>query len=243
MAQRDILLKTIVVPVDRSASSFRAVPIATALAQASGARVELVGVATDGCDPVGPLLERLGEPSTALCLATVDPPSIASQVAERAVRPFLAVGPNVDAGALGDDVVVAIDTQHDADRLLWPAARWAVALDAPLRIVTVLEPAVSSASRARLQRERGRLRRIGLHRVDIVAVEDGPGVAAALIEHLSLAPALLLVAGGRRGTMQAWPDVLRELVSTVASPILVIPTAANFRDPSRSASNELTFSP
>jgi hypothetical protein len=49
-------------------------------------------------------------------------------------------------------------------------------------------------------------------------------VSAGLAEHLTERPALMLVAGGRRGWMHLSPGVVRNLLHTVASPVLVVPS-------------------
>src|SRR4051812_1877510 len=65
IVKREPLLKRIVVPVDESEFSARAVPAAAAVGHASGAVVRLLGVASEDVD-VESMLERLSDASKLL---------------------------------------------------------------------------------------------------------------------------------------------------------------------------------
>jgi nucleotide-binding universal stress UspA family protein len=264
----------IVVPIDGSELSARAIPIAAVIARASGAGIRLVGVARDetelawmydrvhdakplvaapipeaevlvGGDPEGRLLELASDSGNVLCFAShdhVEPVaallhSVGSHLIERATEPLLVVGPNANAEALAGDVVVALDGVGDPEPLLSAASAWARRLGATLRIVTVYEPvpadlrtpdhftrshAPGSDPDVYLQSMHRRVVDAGLAGVvDAVAIPDPVSVAAGLVSHLEDPAAFLLVVGGRVGA-HVTPGVLRELLQTVALPVLVV---------------------
>jgi nucleotide-binding universal stress UspA family protein len=96
-------------------------------------------------DPTGALLEL----ANVLCFASHDHRSIAtrlihsvgSALVARAACPIVVVGEYAAQAAWATDVVVAVDGVGDPQPLLGTAISWARELGAPLRIVTVFEPA------------------------------------------------------------------------------------------------------
>ena len=194
-------------------------------------------------DPVAVLLKRADDPATLLCLASHDHlpaaaairDSVGSKLIEHARRPLLVVGPDADESRSGPDVVVAVDGRDDPDPLLAVGTAWADTFHAPLRVVTVYEPVLpdirdpehftrthgpsSDPDRYLQDVTRG----LDGHDVELVAIPDPVSVADGLAEHLESRPALLVVAGGRRGKLHPWPGVVRELVRCIHEPVLVVP--------------------
>ncbi|MBV8387621.1 MAG: universal stress protein [Acidimicrobiia bacterium] len=215
-------------------------------------RLAPVGVEVDeqvivGPDGVGVLLERVSDAATVVCAASHDHArataailgSIGSRLIARATRPLFVVGPKVDVGAFGDDVVVAVDGRRNPDPLLGAAASVAEALGAGIRIVTVFEPVLADVRRPQhYTRTHGpsyevdaylsdvsRRLPLGSARVQRVGIADPVGVTVGLAEHLDAAPALALVVGGGRGAHHLGPGAVHDLVRRLPVPLLVVPAA------------------
>jgi nucleotide-binding universal stress UspA family protein len=100
-------------------------------------------------DPTGALLKLAADCTSVLCFASHDRRTVAarlihsvgSALVARAPCPILVVGDHAAQAARATDVVVAVDGVGDPQPLLATAMSWARQLGAPLRIVTVFEPA------------------------------------------------------------------------------------------------------
>ena len=199
-----------------------------------------------GRDPASALLRLANDPSNLVCLsshghskavATIMN-SVGSHLIDRAVQPLLVVGTNFDDTMLAADVVVALDGVSDPEQLLATGAGIALKLKAPLRIVTVYEPALpdlrrpthysrshgpSSDPEIYLEKMRRRATELGLTAVTTAAIADPVSVVAGLAVHLEHRPALMLVAGGRRRTgLGLTPGVIGGLLGLVSLPVLVV---------------------
>jgi nucleotide-binding universal stress UspA family protein len=269
------MFKTIVVPIDGSALSRQALPVAAVLAATGHAGLRLVAVARDDselepgrrhldeaantlpdtiatdldvileADPVGALLNIAGDVATVLCFGSHDHShpvaellgSVGSKVAERAIHPFVIVGPNGAQEASGDDVVVALDGRDDPDPLLATAVAWALHLAAPMRIVTVYEPVPADVRRpdhysrghgpstdpdVYLDAMRGHVKDARLAGVTTAAIADPVSVADGLAHHLAEHPALLLLVGGARHHLSP-SSLTRDLLRHTPPPVLVVP--------------------
>jgi hypothetical protein len=200
-------------------------------------------------DPVATLLHIAADPSRVLFLASHDrmPPTAAilgavgSRVLERSRRPLFVVGRAATTTTSGSDVAVALDGRHDPEPLLVAAVTWARLLDAPLRVVTVYEPVPAD-----IRDPQHFSRRLGpatdpdvylrdrcarldddLPRgVELVAIPDPVSVSAGLSDHLTERPARLLVAGAEHHQSVFAPGVIRELLRTLAVPVLLVPVPA-----------------
>jgi nucleotide-binding universal stress UspA family protein len=209
-------------------------------AQRAGVDVANVDVRVDP-DPTGVLLAAAADERNVLCLAShlrSKPASmllhaVGSRVIERAPRPVLVVGPNAAAATAGFDVVVALDGVSDPQPLLEAGTTWARRLRTALRLVTVYEPVLAEVGdptlfvrhwgtsydpNLYLESISERLDDAGLSDVKAVAIRNMDGPAFGLAEHLSAAPARLLVAGAD----DAPSGVVRHLVETITAPILVV---------------------
>jgi nucleotide-binding universal stress UspA family protein len=149
------------------------------------------------------------------------------------------VGANPPDPTAGRDVVVALDGRGDAEPLLDVAGAWAGILDAPLRIVTVFEPAPADVRQAShytrhhgppgdpfdyLARWKDRVLPSTETDVAIAAIADPISPAAGLAEHLRAYPAFLLAVGrGHSVATELGGGVVRNLLRTVPVPLLVVP--------------------
>ena len=108
--------------------------------------------------PVGAIANVVGErPNSLVCMTTHGRSGLSrallGSVAEEALRevdvPFLLVGPGYVPGtALGSCVIAPVDGSHRSEAVLPLAASWAEALEVPLWIITVVDPAEAARARA-----------------------------------------------------------------------------------------------
>jgi nucleotide-binding universal stress UspA family protein len=195
-------------------------------------------------DPTGALLELAADCTSVLCFASHDYRSVAtrlihsvgSALVARAACPIVVVGEYAAQAAWATDVVVAVDGVGDPQPLLATATSWARQLGAPLRIVTVFEPAPEDLDQpAHFTRHHGPpvdpdvyLGAIergtdghGLASVSTASIPDPLGVTDGIVDHLASRPAgLLVVGGGRPKGLRA--GTVRELLRTVSVPLVVV---------------------
>jgi nucleotide-binding universal stress UspA family protein len=193
-------------------------------------------------DPTGALLELAADCANVLCFASHDHRSIAtrlihsvgSALVARAACPIVVVGEYAAQAAWATDVVVAVDGVGDPQPLLVTAISWARQLGAPLRIVTVFEPAPEDQPGHFTRHhgppvdpdvylgaiERG-IDGQGLASVSTASIPDPVGVTDGIVDHLASRPAgLLVVGGGRHRGLRA--GTVRELLRTVSVPLVVV---------------------
>jgi nucleotide-binding universal stress UspA family protein len=195
-------------------------------------------------DPTGALLELAADCTSVLCFASHDYRSVAtrlihsvgSALVARAACPIVVVGEHAAQAARATDVVVAVDGVGDPQPLLATATSWARQLGAPLRIVTVFEPAPADLDQpGHFTRHHGPpvdpdvyLGAIergadghGLASVSTASIPDPVGVTDGIVDHLASRPAgLLVVGGGRPKGLRA--GTVRELLRTVSVPLVVV---------------------
>ena len=172
-------------------------------------------------DPTGALLELAADCTNVLCFASHDHRTVAarlihsvgSALVARAPCPIVVVGEHAAQAAWATDVVVAVDGVGDPQPLLATVMSWARQLGAPLRIVTVFEPAPEDLGRpGHFTRhhgppvdpdvylgaiERG-IEGHGLASVSTASIPDPVGVTDGIVDHIASRPAGLLVVGGGR---------------------------------------------
>jgi nucleotide-binding universal stress UspA family protein len=195
--------------------------------------------------PVDVLLGVAAKEENVLCLASHDRPapaarvmhSIGSQLIERSSHPLVVVGPRATPIGSGNDIVVALDPESDAEPVLVTGADWARALHAPLRVVTVFEPVPSDLDRpAHYTRRYGpsgdagayaasmaqRVADVGVLGVEAVAVEDAVSPSSGLLEHLRDHPARLAVIGGGHRHAPDLGGVARHLLTSASVPLVIV---------------------
>jgi nucleotide-binding universal stress UspA family protein len=195
--------------------------------------------------PVDVLLGVAAKEENVLCLASHDRPapaarvmhSIGSQLIERSSHPLVVVGPRATPIGSGDDIVVALDPESDAEPVLVTGADWARALHARLRVVTVFEPVPSDLDRpAHYTRRYGpsgdagayaasmaqRVADVGVLGVEAVAVEDAVSPSSGLLEHLRDHPARLAVIGGGHRHAPDLGGVARHLLTSASVPLVIV---------------------
>ena len=195
-------------------------------------------------DPTGALLELAADCTSVLCFASHDHGTVAarlihsvgSALVARAPCPIVVVGEHAAEAARATDVVVAVDGVGDPQPLLAIAMSWARQLRAPLRIVTVFEPAPEDLGRpGHFTRHHGppvdpdvylgAIER-GIDGHDLASastatIPDPVGVTDGIVDHLASRPAgLLVVGGGRHKGLRA--GTVRELLRTVSVPLVVV---------------------
>ena len=196
-------------------------------------------------DPTGALLELSADCTSVLCFPSHDRGTVAarlihsvgSALVARAACPIVVVGEHAAQAASATDVVVAVDGVRDPQPLLATAVSWARQLGAPLRIVTVFEPAPEDLGQpGHFTRhhgppvdpdvflgaiERGVADGHGLASVSTASIPDPVGVTDGIVDHLASRPAgLLVVGGGRHKGLRA--GTVRELLRTVSVPLVVV---------------------
>jgi nucleotide-binding universal stress UspA family protein len=196
-------------------------------------------------DPVAVLLGIAADNGNILCFASHDRRpvaarlmhSVGSELVARSQHPIVVVGNDVTPNAEGQDVVVALDGVEDPEPLLQHAIDWAQRLDAGMRLVTVYEPVLADLRRpthftrhhgppgdpdAYLDEVAQGVAARGFRSVSTMSIADPVDVAAGLANHLAVDPAQLLVVGSRRQGPHFTQGIVRELLRTAASPVLVI---------------------
>lgn len=167
-------------------------------------------------DATAAIRDAAVDPSTLVCLAShgwgrsAGPlGSVATVVAAQLGRPTLVVGPRAQPGAAGAPVLACVDGSSASEVVFGPACEWAVALRAPLHVLTVYEPVPGPDRHGRFHRRHGPevdadgyvaalaegLRAAGEAAPDVdgVAVADPLSPSDGVASHLAAHPAQLLV--------------------------------------------------
>ena len=233
------MLRTIVVPLDGTDFSARAIPVARAIAGAGKADLRLVGVARTAAE-TEPLRRHLAEAAQLVATLTVDgPPDRDVIVDDDPAVALLKIAGDPDTVlcfASHDHLPVATTIMHSIGSLIIERASHPFIVvgadpDGPVPptsndvVVAAPNSAIGGANSdpdIYLVGVSRRLEEMGVVPVDLTAIPDATSEADGLTRHLHDRPALLLIVGGRQPGAHIAPGMLRHLLREMPLPILVV---------------------
>lgn len=154
--------------------------------------------------------------------------SIASRVVRHVDHPVLLVGPQADGDMSISRIVVPVDGSAASAHALEPAAGWAVLLDVPLWVVTVVTPDLQSAAAgAGVTAEHGYVRRLAQQVPDGIDSEfevlHGDDVVTGLRDFIGADGLCVMTTTGKSGIRRlVMGSVASGVVRLSPKPVLVV---------------------